>query len=509
MVSDFLFILTQFPLLCRVSRSLLGSMYKDKGFLVTTLLMMQRVRQLGRAMFIGCLLVVSTRIAQAQVFKLTDVRAERTGGLAVPGSQRALLYYIDKPHNDSTCIRQYWLDEQVRLRHTRPVRLGGKYALESLINSQHHVLYQFKKNWSDSLLSVVVDTTGRAVTTYRAKGRPFSNSLNLPWYDGFVTIESAPDRTIHLVSRGPTMQTRWQKTLAPGEQVLGCNADSSHLWLTVTTKAFSRTPVSHLICMNLQTGAELSRTRLGPVSGYWIPGARQINADHSLLVAGYTFEGAANRTGTGDLFYLRLAPTGEKLAERQISLAQTAALRAARGGRVHWSSVFPDQAGNVQLLGETFQSNSFGVMLLRSVLSLGLVRHTALHPRDILSLTLDTAGHTQNAQVVSLPRDRGVFKWRGGYMQSRILAELANQAQTFRYRGLSAAEQQLTAVLRSPQQVQTLDLRTHQLSQLRQAPTAGQLDVWHVGAGFMLLYYQDPARRTLRVERVAIGAPVP
>ncbi|MGY2130678.1 hypothetical protein ACW9KT_00510 [Hymenobacter sp. HD11105] len=421
------------------------------------------LRQLGRILMLGSLVLVSSWRAQAQVFKLTDVKAERIGGLALPGSERALLYYIDKPHNDSTTIRQYWLDEQVQLRHARPLRLGGKYTLQTLINSQHHVLYQFKKNWSDSLLSVVVDTTGRVVTTYRGKGRSFPNSLNLPWYDGFVTVEPASDRTVHLVARGADMQTRWEKTLVPGEQVLGCNADSSHLWLTLTTKAFSRTPVSHLVCLNLQTGNELSRTRLGPDTGHWLPDARQINTDHSLLVVGYTFEGAANRTGTGDLFYLRLAPNGEKLAEQQIPLARTDALRAARGGRVHWSCVFPDQDGNVQLLGETFQSNSFGVMLLRSVLTLGFVRYTALHPRDMLSLTLDTAGHTQNVQVVALPRDRGVYKWQG-YMQARILAELADQAQTFRYRGLSVDEQQLTAVLRSPQQVQTLDLRTHQLS---------------------------------------------
>lgn len=465
--------------------------------------MMLTLRLFNRAMLTMGFLAVSTWAAQAQVFKLTDVKADRTGGLAVPGAGRALLYYVNKPHNDSTCIRQYWLDEQVRLRHARPVRLGGKYTLEALINSQCHVLYQFKKNGSDSLLSVVVDTTGRAVTTYRAEGRPFSNSLNLPWYDGFVTIESTPDRAFRLVSRSSAMQVRWEKTLAPGEQVLGCDADSSHLWLTLTTKAFSRTPVSHLVCMNLQTGEELSRTRLGSVNGYWIPGARQINADHSLLVAGYTFESAASRTKTGDLFYLRLAPNGEKLAERQIAFAQTAAWRAARGSRVHWSSVFPDQDGNVRLLGETFQSTSFGVMLVRAVLSFGFIRHTALHPRDVLSLTLDTAGNTQHVKAISLPRDAGVYKWPG-YMQGRILAELADKAQTFRYRGLSG-EEEPTLILRSPQQVQTLDLRTHQLSQLRQAPRAGQLEVWHVGAGFMLLYYQDPARRTLRVERVAIG----
>lgn len=78
---------------------------------------------------------------------------------------------------------------------------------------------------------------------------------------------------------------------------------------------------------------------------------------------------------------------------------------------------------------------------------------------------------------------------------------MAAQSQVFRYRGVGSRDN-ATVVLRSPQQVQTLNLATQQLISVRQKPAVGTVDVWHVGTDFMLLYQEDASKRTLEVERV-------
>ncbi|MDO7847902.1 hypothetical protein Q5H92_16170 [Hymenobacter sp. M29] len=439
------------------------------------------------------------------------MKSTRVGGLAVPGARRALLFYAEKAHRDSTILRQYWLDEQMKLRYARPLVLRGPYLLQGLLRSRAHVLYQFRRRSSDSLISVVADTLGRTVAVHRtrrlnpaARG-PQYTSLDLPNAPGFASTVPAEERRYRLEYRTPDMRLAWETTFGASTEIVASAADSSHLWVMVTANALSRHPSSQAVCLDLRTGKELGRANIGPTASAWVPAVMEVGAGHELLLAGYAFEHAASRARTGDLFYLRLSPEGKPVAERRTALARTAELKAARGGKVHWTLVQPEADGDVRLVGETFQSSPYSACLLRSMFSIGILGYSVLRPRDLISLKLDPAGVVHDVRVVDLRQERGSFVWPT-YLQGRILADLAFQYGAFRYRGVNSSSKNML-VLRSPQQVQTLNLVTQQLTSVRQKPVVGDVDVWHVGSDFMLLYQQDAGRRTLEVERVAITAP--
>lgn len=459
------------------------------------------------------LFLIITHSLSAQKFSLADVRANRVGGLAVPGAKRALLFYAEKAHHDSTILRQYWLDEQMQLRRKQPLVLRGPYLLQSLIRSREHLMYRFKRQGYDTLVNVVVDTLGRTVAIRREKYMVRQSrflqfqSLEMPQATGFALVDLVQNRSSRLRYYTPDMHLAWEKTFGSRMEIVGNDADSSHVWVVLTKNPLTRHPVSEAVCLELGTGKEVGRSRIGPQQSAWVPAAAHIGAGHELLLAGYAFRHAASRTHTGDLFYLRLSMAGQPMAQRLTTLAHTSELQAARGGRVHWTLVQPDRQGNVRLVGETFQSSSYGAVLLRSTLSFGLLQYSVLRPRDVISLTLDTAGLVRNVQTTALLRDRGSFTWPG-YMPGRILADIAAQYQTFRYRGVASADNS-TLILRSPQQVQTLNVANQQLTSIRQKPAVGVLDVWHVGSDFMLLYQEDAGKRTLEVERVPIDGRLP
>jgi len=454
------------------------------------------------------LLLLSAPSLWAQKFALTDVQASRVGGLAVPGAKRALLFYAERARRDSTILRQYWLDEQVRVRHVMPLVLRGPYILQSLTRSRQHVLYQFKRRGYDTLVSVVVDTLGRTVGRFRGR-LPVSpprgtqyHSLDMPAANGFALVEPAPRRSCRVVYRTPDMRLAWDRSFEPRTDIVGSEADSTHLWLITMTNGLSRHPKSQAICLDLRTGQELGRVGIGPAGSSWVPAAMHVGPGHELVLAGYAFDRAASRNRTGDLFYQRFTPAGQPLGQRRITLGRTEDLRSARRGRVHWALVQPDAQGNVRLVGETFQSSSYGAVLLRSSLSFGLLQYSVLRPHDVISLTVDTAGQVHDVRNTPLVHDRGSFVWPG-YVPGRILADIAAQYLTFRLRGAAGPAGSML-VLRSPQQVQTLNLTTQQLTPVRQKPAVGEVDVWHVAPDFMLIYQQDAGRRTLEVERVAI-----
>jgi len=466
----------------------------------------RNIRLIGGSILV--LLLGFLREAAAQKFSLTDVKSSRVGGIGIPGAKRAMLFYAERPRRDTTILRQYWLDEQMRLRHKSPLLLRGPYVLQALIRSRQHVLYQFKRRSYDTLVSIVVDTTGRTVAVHRERQYPrrlrdtHFRALDIPKADGFVLVEPGARRSARLLYRTPTMRQGWEIALEPQTQVVAADADSTHLWVIIMRKQLSRHPASQAVCLDLQTGKEIGRYAIGPPRSAWVPAIMHIGSNHELLLAGYAFNRAASRTRTGDLFYMRLTATGQQITQRRTTLARTNQLRAARGGRVYWTLLQPDAQGNVRLVGETFQSSSYGAVLLRTSLSFGLLQYSVLRPRDIISLTLDTTGQVQNVRMVALRQDRGSFVWPG-YVPGRILAGIAAQFQTFRYRGIASQDNNML-VLRSPQQIQTLNLATQQLISMRQKPPSGEVDVWHVGSDFMLIYQQDAAKRTLEVERVAI-----
>ena len=459
---------------------------------------------------VACFLLLLLQRTSAQKFSLADVKATRVGGLAVPGAKRALLVYAERARRDSTVLRQYWLDEHMRLRNTQPLVLRGPYLLQAILRSQAHVLYQFRRRSTDSLISVVADTLGHTVAVHRtrrpnaaARG-PQYVSLDLPNAPGFASTAPDERRRYRLEYRTPDMRLAWQITFGANTQLVASAADSSHLWVLSTANALTRHPKSQAVCLDLCTGKELSRTNIGPAASSWVPAVMEVGAGHELLLAGYAFQHAASRARTGDLFYLRLSPDGKPLAERRTALARTSELKAARGGKVHWALVQPEPDGDVRLVGETFQSSPYAACLLRSMFSIGILGYSVLRPRDLISLKLDPAGAVHDVHVVDLRKERSSFVWPF-YLQGRILADVAAQYQAFRYRGVGAPDRS-TLVLRSPQQVQTLNLATQKLTGVRQKPAVGVVDVWHVGSDFMSLYQEDAGKRTLEVERVPLGS---
>jgi hypothetical protein len=124
-----------------------------------------------------------------------------------------------------------------------------------------------------------------------------------------------------------------------------------------------------------------------------------------------------------------------------------------------------------------------------------------LRPKDVVSVCLGPAGEVAQLRIVPLPLDKGSFSWPY-YAQGRVMANMATAAGTFRTRGLAADSTLL--VLQSPQQTQTLDLRTGQLQRVRPAPDKGAADVMYVGNHFVIIGEARPSKRTLRLLRVPL-----
>ena len=373
------------------------------------------IHQISAIVAVFCFLFLQS--VSAQKFLLTDVKANRVGGLAVPGAKRVLLFYAERARHDSTVLRQYWLDEQMRLRNSHQLVLRGPYLLQGLLRSRSHVLYEFRRQGYDTLISVVADTLGRTVVILRERRiavparAPQYVSLDLPNAPGFARVAPAANRSCRLVYRTPDMRLVWEKNFERGTEVVASTADSSHLWVITTISPLSRHPTSQAVCPDLRTGQEIGRAPIGPAKTAWVPVVIGLGSQHELLMAGYAFTHAASRTRTGDLFYLRLTPAGKALVEQRTTLANTKELQAARGGRVHWALIQPDRDGDVRLVGETFQSSPYGACFARSFFSAGLLGYSVLRPRDVISLTLDPVGQVRDVHTIGLRRDRGSFVW--------------------------------------------------------------------------------------------------
>ncbi|MXI17167.1 hypothetical protein GRW34_22665, partial [Escherichia coli] len=141
--------------------------------------------------------------------------------------------------------------------------LRGPYLLQGILRSRAHVLYQFRRRSSDSLISVVADTLGRTVAVHRerrpnaaARG-PQYVSLDLPYAPGFASTAPAARRRYRLEYRTPDMRLAWETTFGANTQIVASAADSSRLWVVVTANALSRHPRSQAVCLDLRTGKEL------------------------------------------------------------------------------------------------------------------------------------------------------------------------------------------------------------------------------------------------------------
>lgn len=441
-------------------------------------------------------------------FTLSNARLENVGGTVLSASRRILLVSLAYPKRSHTLVQNYWQDERLSLRRQTQLTLAGHLDLAAVQGTPHYALLQLLTR--DSLVLATIDTAGRLLAQVR---QPLAirrrlvevHDLSLPQTDYFLTTEQQTKQgSFRLVCRAPNLAVRWEKAFGPDATLTASAADSTHLWLVLMADYQSRHPVSTAVCLDLATGAELSRVALTNEQARRVPSVVEMGPGHSLLVAGHAFEGeAAVLRRSGDLFFQRLSPTGQVLADHLTNFEREPTLHGAEAERVQWQLLWPLAQGQVQLVGETYTSTSAGGGILAASVTMGIAGQTVLRPKDIVSVRLGTGGQVEQLRIVPLPQDKGSFSWPY-YAQGRVMARMAMEAGTFRVRGLTDDSTRL--VLRSPQQVQTLDLRSGQLSAVRPAPNKGQADVLYIGADFVIIGEARPARHILRLVRVPLRA---
>lgn len=253
-------------------------------------------------------------------YLLTNTQLANMGGAAVLNGQRLVLVNVTYPSRRLTLVDQHWLDPRLRLRRLTPLRLPGHLKLAAVQGTTHFMLIQLLSR--DSLVLVTVDTTGHMVATVREPlAGPRSlfefTDLNLPHTDGFVTMEQLPQKgTCRLTCRGPNLVRQWEKTFGPNATLMASASDSTHLWVVLMADYQSRHPVSTAVCLELASGRELARMSLTNEQARRVPSVVAVGADHSLLVAGHAFDGEpALLRRSGDLFFQRLSPSGQVLAD--------------------------------------------------------------------------------------------------------------------------------------------------------------------------------------------------
>ncbi|RSK49512.1 hypothetical protein [Hymenobacter rigui] len=448
---------------------------------------------------------------QAQQVTVDSIKLARIGGLYLPASRRALMFSLQPENGNTTRLRHYVFDASLRRRARQDVYLPGRVTMVNAATSRHHLLYQFRRRGTDSLLTLVVDTTGRVVhkQAERQRGLPWQELRGAlaPLSEGFLTEEPSRRHDKTLVRYlAPNLQQQWEHRFTSTQGKVAIEQavlDSTHLWLVVSTNAQSRRATAKAYCLELATGRVLCRMPLDYNNERRVPAVGAMGPGHSLLLAGYTFTGnRPSRTSTGQLFYTRITPDSSRQFDRRIALSQEARMLSAQGRKVLWEALQPDAAGNVRLVGETYTSTSFGghmaIAVATGIATLGIayLNTTTLRPRDVVTLKLMADG--QVAEVRSLPLPEAGSYTVGGYLQARRMAEAAARAGVFRLRGFTPDSNRI--VLRSARRVLTYDLRTGQPVTVREVPANGYFDIWFAEAKQMLLYHEQrmPQRVTLQ-----------
>lgn len=429
------------------------------------------------------------------------------GGTMLSHSRQLVLVSVQPPSHNQTLVEQQWRDEQLRLRRTTQLRLSGKLELAAVQSTAHYVLLQLLSR--DSLVLATVDTLGRLVAQVRQplavrRGLFGASDLELKKADNFLTIEQQRETSCRLVCRAPNLALRWEKTFGPTPEanLLTAAADSTHLWVILMADYDKRHPSSTAVCLDLATGRELTRVELTNEKARRVPSVAEMGPGHSLLVAGHAFDGeAAVRRRTGDLFFQRLSPSGQVLSDYLTDFEQAPALHGAAAEHVQWQLLWPTGQNRVRLVGETYTSTSAGSSIAAGAFTMGLAGQATLRPQEVVSLELNPGGQVEQLRVVPLPLDKSSFTVPN-FRQARILARMALEAGTFRTRGL--AYDSTTLVLSSPQQIQTLNLRTSRLQLVRPAPEKGTADVLYVGKDYLLLGEVRNSKNSMRILRVPL-----
>ena len=426
-------------------------------------------------------------------------------GTLLPATGRLLLLEAQAAPPDSTYLRELF-DQHLRPYRRAVVRLRGKklYPEQVQVSSNQIIV---KLAHRDTLHLLALDSAGRLVGQVREpqpKPGGYKELLpDLPALPGLLYLRHWPGKVSELSYRDASLRLRWQQRL-PKSTDVRLVADSAYVWVLQTTYRRPRHPATTLSCLSLDTGVELSRTELGPTPEHneRLVSVMQPGPGHVLTVAGHAYRGRAiNSHHSGDLFVLRLSPAGQVLTSSQLPFRKLPRQLGARSNRVAWQLARPDAHGGTWLVGETYSNSSGAAGILRASVSLGLLGYSILRPKDVVSLHVTAAGQAEQVRVLPLRSDRGSFVALG-LLSPVQQAQLASQTSGFRTRGLAADS--ATLVLRSPQQVQAINLRTGRAALRRAAPVRGRADVLYVGPDYLLLAEARSLRTGILLTRLPL-----
>ncbi|TGE27443.1 hypothetical protein [Hymenobacter metallicola] len=449
----------------------------------------------------------------AQRVTIDSIKLARTGGLYLPSAHRAMVFTLESEAG-ATHFRQYVFNPTLGRQRRQDLRLAGRYELGTNASSRQHVLYQLHKRASDSMVTVVLDTTGQVVKLHRELSRKVRwrelGGTVAPQANGFLLTQPSSGHSQLLVRFvSPQLQTQWEhRFVSPQGQVAVDETilDSTHVWFVVTNNARSRRATTKAYCLELATGKVLCRMPLDYNGERRVPGVAAMGPGHSLLLAGYSYpNNRPSRTSTGSLFSARFHPDSSRTDERLVALSKEARLLTAQGRKVLWQTIQPQPDGSVRLVGETYTSTSLGghiaIGVVTGIATLGIVRvsTTTLRPRDVVSLRLTSAGQVDQLRVLPV-KDGGSFTV-GGYLQARRMAQAAAAAGVFRLRGFTPDSNRV--VLRTANRIMTLDVRSGQPTTVQQTPPTGYFDVWFVEPTHLLLYHEQRSPQRIDLERVA------
>lgn len=435
--------------------------------------------------------------------------ARNLSGALVPATGQLLLLEARHPKTaDSTYLRQLWLDQHLRPVRRLELRLPGRKQYPEQVQAYgSRVLVRLASR--DTLHLLALDTAGRLVAQVREplpqpRGGYDLLLPELPQVPGVLSVLNRKDDGIELAYRGPDLRLRWQQRIDLKAFRLRLLADSTHLWLVLMRYPSHRHPVTTTVCLSLATGRELSRTQLGPTPTRTrtqrVASAVHLLPDHSLLVAAHGYHGrAVNTHHSGDLVLLRLRPDGQLLDSTQVDFQHVPQQQGARGRRIAWQAIQPDSQGGAYLLGETYTTTPAMASYLRGMVSLFLLSYDVLRPKDVLTLHLAPGGQAEQVRVTPLLTDRGSYVWPS-YASPLAMEHFASESFGFRTRGVAGDGR--TVVLRSPQKVQALDIRSGKLTLLRPAAAGFRGEVLYTGPTYVVLAEARSLRSGIRLVRL-------
>ncbi len=462
-----------------------------------------------------------TFAASAQELTLPITIRHHAGAVWPTGGRTGRLTRVDADNpttrnpainRSTTRVRFERLDAGLRATPTDSVRLPGWCTPMFTAVGAQHTLHRFRRQGSDSMISLAADTNGRIVAVKRQLHNREKSweylAIDHP-LEGFLLANyGARHRQLWVRFLRPDLSEAWVWNLpATANQVRldAYAADEQHLWLVVTDRADRRRrAATTAVCLDLRTGRPVQRLALDTPKTHRHVTACTLDSAHRLLVAGAAFDKRRPAHGApGKLFTRHLSPDGTLSPELQVDL----------GGRrinrhVYWHHIEARPDGSVRLAGETYTATSklahharvaplwlIPVQIFSIFFHSNLLNYSTLRPRGMIVAELASNGTLESFRSLELP-DGGKFKVHG-FVPPRSLAVLAAQYGGLRWRGISPDSGSF--LLRSPRRVVRVGLRDWSLTTIATAGRKNALDVWGYSGASAAPLVVETARRNRSV----------